>query len=364
MRPSEGIIVLFSNSLAGTELRFFRIWKELRKSIRIQIALTEALLNHLKNRGEWDGLDRDGLVILRDTRLRTKIIWPILYSLRSRNLKFMHFCFPSYGVICRFFGVPTSFSYTHHSLLKDDHSGFFNKVLFWISAIIANQIDILNPEVFKPLSTTIFKTKLRLTRGSFTTPSAEAGHKRENLIVWMGRIGTSSTKGWRRLIKSIPEIDRALQVSGITARLELLAAGKAVEEAKDLLSKTPTEALKVKLSHAERPERILREGKVFLSLQENSNYPSQALLEAMSAGCLPIITDVGESWRMAESSFAKFIPGDFTEQELASAIVQKLSLGEDFEPQSMAARNFVATHFSMERHLEYYRDFFSELGEN
>lgn len=105
---------------------------------------------------------------------------------------------------------------------------------------------------------------------------------------------------------------------------------------------------------ASSPYQVLGRSKIFLSLQQNENYPSQALLEAMASGCAIIATDVGETRRILDESCAVLIP--FCLDSLKSAI-EKLLNDDDLRCRmGHAARSRALQHHTIERYSKYFLD--------
>jgi len=59
---------------------------------------------------------------------------------------------------------------------------------------------------------------------------------------------------------------------------------------------------RVKVGHVPDVAAALADASVFVSLQTCDNYGSQALLEAMGAGCAVVASDVGETWRLVDAA--------------------------------------------------------------
>lgn len=97
---------------------------------------------------------------------------------------------------------------------------------------------------------------------------------------------------------------------------------------------------------------VLQRAKIFLSIQDEDNYPSQALLEAMTAGCAVIATDVGDTRLLLNEANSVLIPR--CPIALADAInallvdpIRRSELGFN-------ARKDVCLHHSVERYAEYF----------
>ncbi|MHB8107500.1 MAG: glycosyltransferase [Candidatus Cryosericum sp.] len=77
----------------------------------------------------------------------------------------------------------------------------------------------------------------------------------------------------------------------------------------------------VSLTHSLDLAQALGNSSVFLSLQERENYPSQALLEALACGNVPVCTDVGATRRMVSPETAVLV-ADSSPSTVAGAIVE------------------------------------------
>lgn len=71
------------------------------------------------------------------------------------------------------------------------------------------------------------------------------------------------------------------------------------------------------------PEIYLQQANIFVSLQTGDNFGSQALLEAMAAGCSIVATDVGETYRLVDEEVGIRVP--HSPRALADAIQLFLS---------------------------------------
>lgn len=88
----------------------------------------------------------------------------------------------------------------------------------------------------------------------------------------------------------------------------------------------------------------LARSKIFLSIQQYENYPSQSLLEAMASGCAIIATDVGLTRKILDESCCIFI--NYDSDELIHAINYLLSnpdlikdLGSNAKKKAMSEHN-------------------------
>lgn len=100
------------------------------------------------------------------------------------------------------------------------------------------------------------------------------------------------------------------------------------------------------------PFGLLARSKIFLSLQDHENYPSQALLEAMASGCAIIATDVGETRRLVDESCGALIPRDGV--ALAQAIERLLADQPTLFRMGEAARTRAVARHTVERFACYF----------
>lgn len=107
------------------------------------------------------------------------------------------------------------------------------------------------------------------------------------------------------------------------------------------------------------PFGVLGRTKVFVSLQKDENYPSQALLEAMASECAIIATDVGETRKLVDESCGILVPYD--PSVLAEAI--HTLLGDDSlrNRLGVAARKRVLQTHTIERYSEYFWSLVSRM---
>ena len=98
---------------------------------------------------------------------------------------------------------------------------------------------------------------------------------------------------------------------------------------------------------------VLGRTKVFVSLQQIENYPSQSLLEAMASACAIVATDVGETRRMLDERSAVFVkPGDAA--GLRAAILGLLADPDRRRAMGARARARVISEHTLERFAAYF----------
>jgi len=108
----------------------------------------------------------------------------------------------------------------------------------------------------------------------------------------------------------------------------------------------------VKIYYAADSFPIMARAKVFLSIQQYENYPSQSLIEAMASGCAIIATDVGETRRLLHPKCAVLIPNDG--QALADAMTLLAEDAAKRKDLAKAAQLLILQSHTIERFADYF----------
>jgi hypothetical protein len=130
-------------------------------------------------------------------------------------------------------------------------------------------------------------------------------------------------------------------------------ARKTYKKGIDLLEETETKLENVNLfsDYTDRPFEILGRSKIFLSLQEADNYPSQSLLEAMASKCCVIATDVGETRSLVDTTCGVLI--EKNSDQLAAKIKFLLERPNTMNRLGSAARKKVIEQHTLKRFSNY-----------
>lgn len=229
-------------------------------------------------------------------------------------------------------------------------------------AAFAGEIDVLDPNVAMQLRADFPWKALRI----HTTPGSQIDldsyqmvpfERKENVLSFVGLL--SKQKQADRLLACIEEIYPRLVARGF-CDVRFVFLGRDTEELRFYARVRALNGIvPVTANFESNPSVVLARSKVFFSVQAITNYPSKSLLEAVACGALPIVTDVGDSRRIASSSFAEFVPGEFTSDELFESIVRVLSLdAAGFHTRQNAGRQFISSRFSMAAARDYFDDLY------
>jgi GalNAc-alpha-(1->4)-GalNAc-alpha-(1->3)-diNAcBac-PP-undecaprenol alpha-1,4-N-acetyl-D-galactosaminyltransferase len=89
--------------------------------------------------------------------------------------------------------------------------------------------------------------------------------------------------------------------------------------------------------------KILKKSKIFVSLQQHENYPSQSLIEAIATKNIIIATDVGDTRKIVKEKYSKLISIDT--YSLVEALLDLFEKEEQMdEVAELALIDLKATH--------------------
>ncbi len=257
----------------------------------------------------------------------------------------------------------TVYSLTESSLKNVNIKG---RILYLLNILRANRVDILDPVVHKKVCQYFHfkKKRIHLTPGSFvdtTTFKPENNYQKQNWFVFLGRF--YFVKQVLELLHTLPEVCNRLNALGVkNYKFIFMGYGPLEQEIISIIQLPEYIHLPIELKKTNNPEGILAKSKIFFSLQLRNNYPSKSLLEAMAAGNIPLVTDVGTTRMIAKPSFSSYVPEIFTNNDIADQIINILTLDEKALLTKMkAARDSVINNFSIQSSAIYYSDIYSRL---
>lgn len=231
------------------------------------------------------------------------------------------------------------------------------------------RVDALDSEVAASLARRLplRRSTITVTPGSFVDLdvfSPLPAREKKNRIAFVGTF--NDAKQVFRTLERLQAVHAGLVARG-HHDVEYVFLGRdsvGSPSATAIIGQLAATGIPVRSYYAKSPSAELRECKVFLSVQRLENYPSKALLEAMAAGCLPIVTDVGKSRQVASDDFAWFVPGSFDAPDIVQATDAILRLPHvDFDHRVSLARDFLARRFSIDAMTRYYLDLYDALGQ-
>lgn len=107
------------------------------------------------------------------------------------------------------------------------------------------------------------------------------------------------------------------------------------------------------------PSEILGHSSIFVSLQQEENYPSQIILEAMACGNFILASDVGETFKFINGQTGAMVP--LLENVIRQKIEELINDIDQVHRVGRTAREYVLKNFTIETVLLYYQTIFYAL---
>lgn len=216
----------------------------------------------------------------------------------------------------RFSGKKISVSSVDSSRVQLDHFSLVSKFAHRITYRLTNRIDFLSDSILKTHNNLfgVERDKSRVSECSFLANKVneiKAGDRDIDLC-FVARL--VPLKGIELLFDALSEIATPLNVS---------ICGEGPMKSYIYSKLDVIDNHNISVGYCENPIEKLSKSKVFLSLQDYNNYPSQSVFEAIKSGCLVIATDVGETRKILNDENSILIRN---KDELVSAI--KAALGD------------------------------------
>ena len=230
----------------------------------------------------------------------------------------------------------------------------------------SDKIDVLDPTIYCALSKIFFfkKNKIFRTSNSFCDVNLFKPlpfYLKNDWFIFLGRFEVM--KQVLELLNCIPNIYNTMkQLTSKDIHFYFLGYGSLEIEIGKLLHEDRFKDLPITVKYTDNPIEILKESKFFFSLQRNNNYPSRSLIEAMSSGNIPIVTDVGQTRWLAKPEFSYYVPESFSSKDILNAIRKIYKEDEEtLSQKSKMAREFVIKEHTIEKMKEYYLSIYKKM---
>ena len=271
-----------------------------------------------------------------------------IIDLRSLDADHVHIC-ANPGIVSFCYSLLSKFlppfSFSMNALKYFQNNNFWHKAIFLpFSVLQAKSIDCLGPKYKQILMS---HTSFLSLEKAFVAPCSFTGTKKKVItgardidVTFASRFVEG--KGLKLLEASLSKVD--------DLNIHVCGFGN----------------LNVNLPHAQiyytsSVIEVLHKSKIFLSLQEVDNYPSQAVLEAISAGCAIIATDVGDTRLFLNDTNAILIPEE--PSALISAVRFLLKNEKRRIELTIKAQETVNEYHTVERYAAYFNKDIIGLGE-
>lgn len=285
----------------------------------------------------------------------------LLYILFSRKYKIVHYYSAGkYNMVeqmaCKLSNKKSIYTVCNYEEAYNCHPAkHMRKVKLQLR--LADHVDLLYPSGADFVSRYVRKDRLTITPGTFTNLTLFKPQEKNKTIVYAAA-RLEDAKNPILFIEAINECADQIRAAGY--RVILLGQGKYEEYLQNYVKDHGLADI-VNLAGYDQTSKYMPTANVFFSTQVLENYPSQSLAEAVACGCYAIITDVGDSRRCADESFAAFVKPD--KVALSQALVGYLEMSEQEKKAIVEkARAFAETHYSIEESKKYYLEILKKLN--
>lgn len=343
--------------IGGAERRLTRLFDEVGKNTNIEFTLVLIGYDNVE-----DVLKTYNRFIKHkvDIKIMSEGYFPLYYYTKESKFDVVCYIGPYRAMMPFVFGAKRSGSKclwllvnTFYSNLLFDNLG--QKILFRLTSKLSDHIDCLYPSCVNRIHDITGKP-VTATPCSFTDLELFHPEEKTKTIVFLCRL--TKGKNCSLFIQAIHKCEKQLVNNGYNV---VIAGDGEERESLETMTKELNLSDVVKFVGFVNSENILPECSVFVSLQDNNNYPSQSLIEAISCGCYIVATEVGETNLIVKSDFGKTC--SFSADDISSAICDYLSF--DYSKREdiiLNAREFALKTFTIEKSVEHYNELFFQLG--
>lgn len=230
----------------------------------------------------------------------------------------------------------------------------------WIAIFGANHVDVLNPKNY--LIIRKLKKFQRISCTAGLSPHSPVGktYQRVDKVVFLGRLEWQ--KGIDFLLEVLETLDKLLAKKTLEVEVHIVGEGSLSSVINSFLKDRSFSQLRVFSYWSNDVHQVLKDAKVFVSLQRYSNYPSRALVEAMCHGVVPVISNTGDSRLMVPRGYPYLIEEEALSHTLAPCLVKLISMSfVDYQNLSEEIADFMAVKSSPERQSRYYGRLYDRL---
>lgn len=352
-------IVIASPSCGGTEKRFFDVFTMLRRGRHDVVLIAPSSLvdqlkaDHPQRQDVFPGLlpvemrKWSGLGFVR--RFRE------LLAALPRGASF-HYPLNCLWPLHFGRGDVLTMSVPECAIVPGPFAGKRASVWAWLSFFFVERIDVLSPSIHSKIRRYRAAPKMSVTPGgTFLVPPDRMAAQRRPTVVFLGRLVPG--KGVEEFLHLLPRIWNVLRMQAPPGMAFLIAGyGPLQERVAARVADLAAAAVPVQFVGYAVAESLLAQSAVTLSLQENTNYPSRVVAEALSAGCGVIVRDTGDS-----RQFGHDLPGlvycapDLDADELADTLARlmhRIMSDPDFVE---SVRDTARRRFSSLQYIDYFR---------
>ena len=388
--PQVGMLLFNNSGVGGAERRYAQVYEHLKqRNVSVVLAINQSLFVELSRAGilkdtpdlvvkEWTtGLSRylfaestvhrrgnfAGRILSRAAFVLRKLDYaiaclPVAVWIIRRHPNVLHLILGGAYVALPLqlagVGPPAMISMVCPSLRAMVGSGLAYR-LYRVALRCASAVDALTDSVRETLMHEgIPRTSIRVSPGScVNTTRFTPAIARYPWVVFAGRL--ISEKNPDQFVTVCSRIHDSIP----NAKFFILGDGPLRRDVWTLVKQYGLQH-HTKMMWTDHIESVLQYALVFVSMQRMDNYPSQALLEAMSCGAAVVATDVGQTEKLVDESVGKLV--EPTSEAIARAVVDLLQNSDQAILKGKKARLRVLQQHSTDAYVDYLLRLYADLS--
>jgi len=344
------ILIFSSAKPGGVERRFFRLFRYLKLHKNdVHLIVSEETYKYFNDN------DKSNITVFKKEKGLFKNTLNILKIIKIQNIKMIHCAFnPSLlSVMLGFFSplyrYKVSISSVAWTKNRKNNFTLIEYLSFQLTFLLVDKIDFLSPMIYEKQKN-IFsfkKDKSLISPCSFTDYNLFVpfvNDAKDIDIVFVSRL--TEGKGIEFMMDALEEI--------VNRKLNVIICGDGPYR-EYILQHNANIIHNIKVEYVKSSLYYLQKSKIFLSLQEGNNYPSQSLIEAMACECAVIASNVGETELLVKNEVTGFLVS-LNSREISKKIIYLLNNENKLNEIGKNAKEFVKSNHTLEIFAKYFRE--------
>jgi glycosyltransferase involved in cell wall biosynthesis len=393
MNPKVIVLVSFSDELGGAQIRYINLFKEIYKRAKDYSLIINRSLYNLAIEGKLLDYNQEDVIILEIEKSSIKNSakklpeagnFGLQKPTKFKTIKFL-------GNTLLEFKQLVSFSYKLHCLLKPHKPKYVYAV--WLGGMIAwplkyiyrfkfvySFMDSGYSSIYRGIKHLLKNERFALMNADvidFLSDDLLRGvDKRVNLHKkTIKAVSVCSFKNYNNLYPEEVKLNNVVFASRMTPiknpmlfmesillfnqqygnwkdiKFQFLGNGELISQMENFKTNHALSNVEL-LGYVNNPVEYLKKSKVFMSVQQSNNYPSQSLLEAMACENAIIASDVGETRKLVSETEGILVKLDA--REISKAMIFLFDNEAQREGFAKSGREKVLKEHNVERYLEYF----------
>jgi glycosyltransferase involved in cell wall biosynthesis len=387
------VLISLSNDLGGAQIRSLTLFNEISNQKKDYSLIINRKLFDIAVNASYLDIENTNIIILeidkysqltKNNNIAATVKNNFKYNLVYKKLKILknsiisikklfsytyklHLIFknnpPSYVYALWKGGMitwPLKYFYNFKFTYSFNDSGFSSMEKFWGQPLKSEQMPLKHSDTIDFLSGNLLKgveQRMKLNKNTNKVISCcsfknydkiKSAAYKSNTITFCSRM--TKIKNPMLLLKSILVFNEKYKRSNMY-KFQFLGDGECFNEMTSFANKYNLSNVEL-LGNVNNPVEFMSKSKIFVSIQQANNYPSQSLLEAMACENAIIASDVGETRKLVTEKEGLLI--NLKAEEIADAIIELVNDEEKMQTLGKLARSKVMNEHTVEKYLEYF----------